>query len=62
MALKGEEISIIGEFGQEDLVSKATNQQLGHLIASLVLKHYQFGIQLNNLQMSKIVTMDHLSF
>jgi len=43
MVLKEVEISIIGVFGQLDLLSNLMEEQLVHLTVNLVLKPYQFG-------------------
>ena len=53
MDLRGEEISIIGEYGPEVPHFNLMNRQLDLLIASLEHKHYQYGIQSKTLPMKK---------
>ena len=60
MGLKEEEISIIGEYGQEELALKAINQQWDHSTVNSGLRLSLFGKQSNNLQNNKIAIIARL--
>lgn len=58
LASRGEEISIIGGFGQQALSSKPTWLQLGHSTVNLVLNLFLYGKQWRTSHLQNKETMD----